>query len=96
MGEMGQRAAGYLMPDAPERRAEYLDAKTLADSGAPSRVFLMAAMLIDDENAQQLAQAFPGLFAETMRRRWDSTDGTLLGDDQDQEPAPPKLDALGS
>lgn len=77
------------------RQQEYLDAKRLAESGAPSRVFLMAAMLVDDEEASPLVKSHPGLHAETMRRRWDSTDGALLGDDQDAEQVQPKLEALG-
>jgi hypothetical protein len=76
------------------KQLEYLDAKQLAASGAPSRVFIMAAMLTDDDEAQRLCNAYPGLHAETMRRRWDSTDGALLGDEQDTDHVPP-MEALG-
>lgn len=77
-----------------QRHQEYLDAKALADSGAPSRVFLMAAMLVDDEDAAPLVKSHPGLHAETMRRRWDSANGQLPGDTQNDD-TPPKLEALG-
>lgn len=84
------------MAETVDRRAEYLDAKALASTGVPTRVLLMAAMLNDDDTAARLAHAYPGLHSETMRRRWDSTDGHLLGDDQDEDQAQPeKLDSLG-
>lgn len=78
-----------------QKHSEYLDAKALADTGAPARVFLMAAMLADDEDAARLVTVFPALHAETMRRRWDSETGKLPGDKQDIEQDGPKLEALG-
>ena len=72
----------------PEQ-AMYLDAKTLHDLGTPTKVLLMAAILNDDELAMRLAAAYPGLHFETMRRRWDSANGALLGDEQEiDQPQP--------
>lgn len=79
------------MADEATAAELYRDALALSLSGAPSRVFIMAAMLVDDEDAARLANAYPGLHAETMRRRWDSTDGTLLGDRQTEPPRPEGL-----
>lgn len=62
----------------------YRDAKKMADLGIPARTLIMAAMLTDDDLVQRLVDVYPTLHAETMRRRWDSEDGMLPGDRQDQ------------